>query len=341
MRKVLLLTAIILSGFFVSAQFSAIGTQPGVSLDTKLSGKSYSFSNFNLHSIPDTVPVADSVAVPRGSKKYHVDFWGTFGFSVLATAADIYAIPKIIHSKKDLTDAELQALNPNAFNGFDRWALDLDPTQRDKFYKISDITLPAIIVSAGALGFDKSISKDWWNILLMYYQMHAITFSIYNFSFFGPAFQNKYRPIVYYTNSFPVSDRNGGNQRNSMYSGHVASSTAATFFMVKVYTDYHPEIGRKRFLLYGLASIPPLIEGYFRVRALAHFPTDVMTGFIIGGVCGIVVPELHRIKKKNIQVDVSYNPFTSAPALSFKWQPLAKKTKWLSTFSEHSEALTY
>ena len=267
----------------------------------------------NLKQIPrfqlsDTVPpVADSVAVPRSSKKYHVDFWGTFGFSLVATAADIYAIPKIIHSKKDLTVAELQSLNPSAFNGFDHWALNLDYTQRDKFYKISDITLPGIIVvSGGLLAFDKSINKDWFNILLMYYQMHAITFSFYNFSFFGPAFQNKYRPIVYY-DQFPIQDRSGGNQRNSMYSGHVASSAASTFFLVKVYSDYHPELGHKKLLLYGLASIPPLIEGYFRVKALAHFPTDVMTGFIIGGACGIIVPELHRIKKKNVQLDVTFS----------------------------------
>src|SRR5947209_15989746 len=131
------------------------------------------FLTTSLKQIPhfqlyDTVPqVADSVAVPRSSKKCHVDFWGTFGFSVLATAADIYAIPKIIHSKKDLTVAELQALNPSAFNGFDSWALNLDYTQRDKFYKISDITLPGIIiVSGGLLAFDKSINKDCLNIML-------------------------------------------------------------------------------------------------------------------------------------------------------------------------------
>ena len=275
----------------------------------------------------DTVPaVADSVAVPRSSKKYHVDFWGTFGFGLAATAADIYAIPKIIHSKKDLTLDELHSLNPSAFNGFDRWALDLDYTQRDKFYKISDITLPGIIVvSGGLLAFDKSINKDWFNILLMYYQMHAITFSIYNFSFFGPAFQNKYRPIVYY-NQFPDADRIGGNQRNSQYSGHVASSAASTFFLVKVYSDYHPELGHKKLLLYGLASIPPLIEGYFRVKALAHFPTDVMTGFIIGAACGIIVPELHRIKKKNVQLDVTLSSM-GTPELGLTWKPQSKKER--------------
>jgi membrane-associated phospholipid phosphatase len=157
----------------------------------------------------------------------------------------------------------------------------------------------------------------------MYYQMHAITFSFYNFSFFGPAFQNKYRPIVYY-DQFPIQDRSGGNQRNSMYSGHVASSAASTFFLVKVYSDYHPELGHKKLLLYGLASIPPLIEGYFRVKALAHFPTDVMTGFIIGGACGIIVPELHRIKKKNVQLDVTFSSM-GTPELGLKWNPQSKK----------------
>ena len=261
--------------------------------------------------------------------KYRMNYWVSGGFSLVATAANIYAIPSIIKSKTDLTDDEIRGVNKEAFNGFDRWALELDPSQRDQFYKASDYTLPVIIAATGALGFDKAIRKDWFRILMMYYEMHAVTFSLYNFSFFGPAFQNKLRPYVYYDN-YSYDDRRGGNNRNSMYSGHTATAAASTFFMVKVYCDYHPEIGRRKYWLYGLASIPPLVEGYLRVKALAHFPTDVMVGYMIGATVGVVVPEMHKFKDRRFHVGLTATPV--GPGFTLNYVPEPKKRS-LTTFN--------
>ena len=261
-------------------------------------------------------------AVQLSSSVYKINSWGVGIFSVVATAANLYAIPTIIHGKRDLTMAELESLNTLVPNDIDRWSLKQDPSKRSSFYKASDITLPTIIISAATLGFDKAIRKDWAKLLLMFYEMHAFTFAIYDFSPFGPAFQNRIRPVAYY-DYFPLSERLGGNNRNSLYSGHVASAAASTFFMVKVYSDYHPEIGKKRFLLYGLASIPPLVEGYLRIRALAHFPSDVVVGFVIGAVCGVAIPEMHR-KPKSMQIGLYSSGGSNG--LSFNWK-LGKKEK--------------
>ena len=253
---------------------------------------------------------------------YRMNYWVSGTFSVVATAANIYAIPNIIKAKKDLTDAELAALRPNIHNGFDRWALQQDPSKREINYRNSDIVLPAIVVSAAALGFDKAIRKDWLKILMMYYETHAVTFSLYNFSFFGPAFQNKVRPYSYYDTYFTADQRRGGNQRNSLYSGHTASASAATFFIVKVFSDYHPEIGRKKYLLYGLASVPPLVEGYLRMKALTHFPSDIMVGFVVGAACGVAVPSLHRFRDRGIKVSMIGTP--AGPGVSGAWTPVYK-----------------
>ena len=251
-----------------------------------------------------------------------MNYWVSGTFSVVATAANIYAIPNIIKAKKDLTDAELAALRPNIHKGFDRWALQQDPSKREINYRNSDIVLPAIVVSAAALGFDKAIRKDWLKILMMYYETHAVTFSLYNFSFFGPAFQNKVRPYSYYDTYFTADQRRGGNQRNSLYSGHTASASAATFFIVKVFSDYHPEIGRKKYLLYGLASVPPLVEGYLRMKALTHFPSDIMVGFVVGAACGVAVPSLHRFRDRGIKVSMIGTP--AGPGVSVAWTPVYK-----------------
>jgi hypothetical protein len=261
---------------------------------------------------------------PPGIKAhlYRMNYWVTGSFCVAATAANIWAIPNLVKAKIDITDKELEGLDAASLNGFERWALKQDPTNSAQLDKNSDYVLQGIVLSTAVLGFDKSIRKDAWRLLALYCETHAVTFTLYNFSFFGPAFQNKYRPIVYYK-ELPKEARNGGNNRNSQYSGHTASAAAATFFMAKVYNDYHPEFSSgKKYLLYGLASIPPLVEGYYRMKALKHFPSDILIGFLIGATCGVAVPEMHRFKRQAIKFGATATPV--GPGLSLSWTPLSK-----------------
>jgi membrane-associated phospholipid phosphatase len=143
----------------------------------------------------------------------------------------------------------------------------------------------------------------------MLLETNAIAVTIYQVSPLGPFFQNKYRPIVYYaTDQIARDSIRTGKNRNSFYSGHVASAAASTYFMAKVYCDYHPEIhGWDQIGIYALATVPPLGLAYLRLVALKHFPSDILAGFVIGGVWGIVIPEIHRIAGKN----VSFGAYTS------------------------------
>ena len=256
--------------------------------------------------------------VPKA--KYHLyrmNYWVTGSLCVAASAANVYAIPNLIKGKPDLTDQEMQGINKNAVPWFDKWALQQDPSKRAMFMKTSDYVLPGIIVIPGFLAFDKHVRKDWARILLMYYEMHSLTFSLYNYSFFGPTFQNKYRPVEYYT-ELPKATRVGGNNRNSMYSGHVATATGSMFFMVKVYSDYHPEIGQKKYLLYALATLPGFFMSYLRVEGLEHFPSDCMVGMTIGAVCGVLIPEVHKFKNHKLVIGPSSSP-TGGVGLNMLW----------------------
>ena len=96
--------------------------------------------------------------------------------------------------------------------------------------------------------------------------------------------------------------------------------------MVKTYTDYHPDLGWKKFLLYGAASVPPLFVGYLRVKSLDHFPSDAGVGFMVGALCGVLVPEIHRLKSGNIGVEAFAAP-CGATGLSMKWKLLQRRQK--------------
>jgi membrane-associated phospholipid phosphatase len=57
---------------------------------------------------------------------------------------------------------------------------------------------------------------------------------------------------------------------------------------------------------------------YFRLRALEHFPTDVLVGFGVGALCGILVPELHRLQDKNISLGLYSSP--EGTGIAMTWQ---------------------
>jgi hypothetical protein len=248
---------------------------------------------------------------------YHVNYWVTGSLIGVGLTTNYLGVSRVFH-KEILSPSEIQNLNRNVINGFDVWALKQDPSRRQFYATYSDYGVASTVVLPVLLMFDKQISRDWYDVLLMYVETMSITPNIYEWSPLGVTFQNRIRPLAYY-DQLTYDERKSGSNRNSFYSGHEAVVTAATFFMAKVYSDYHPEIGNNKYLLYAAATIPPLIEGYFRVKALSHFPSDVLVGMGVGALCGIIVPELHRFQDKNISLGV----YSSAEAtgVTLKWQP--------------------
>jgi membrane-associated phospholipid phosphatase len=187
------------------------------------------------------------------------------------------------------------------------------------YANLSDNVLTGIILLPAVTLFDHNIRQDWLDIALMYAETQMIVNDIYLYSPFGPRFIDRFRPAVYYDALGTNGARTTGWNRSSFYSGHVASAAAATFFTAKVFCDYHPELGWNKYLIYGAAAIPPLIEGYLRMRALDHFPSDILVGFGVGALCGILIPEIHRIKIENISLGLYSSP--EGTGISMKWNP--------------------
>ena len=143
---------------------------------------------------------------------------------------------------------------------------------------------------------DKEIRQDWAPMLLLYLETEAIVGNLFSW---GAAIHiDRIRPLVY-NPDVSYEDKTFKRNKNSFYSGHTSSSAAASFFVAKVYTDYHPELGAKKFIFYGLAVIPPAFTGFYRYKGMKHFPTDVLTGLAVGAATGILVPHLHKHRNHN------------------------------------------
>ncbi len=251
---------------------------------------------------------------------YHVNFWGSLAIGVGGQAALLIAHTSAI--KPLITDQEFDAAqSPSSIasiNGFDRWALNIGQPSRDYTY-IAVGLQTALTALPLTLLFGERYRKNWDDIVLLLLEVNTFASDLFQFSPFGAYFQNRFRPVVYYAKDEATRnhERDGGN-RNSLFSGHTTSAAASMFFMAKVYCDYNPQIeGWEKVGIYSLASIPVLAMGYLRLIALRHFPSDIVVGGFVGGLCGILVPEMHRIENKNVSLGVYTSPASSG--LNFAW----------------------
>jgi len=206
---------------------------------------------------------------------------------------------RILQQKTPLDSITIINLDPNDVNSFDRSATQQDAAYAETAVKISDYVMIACFATPLLLLVDKKIRKDWAPLFLLYLETEAIVGNLYSWG--GAMLVDRIRPYVYHP-EIPWGRKTGAGTQTSFYSGHTSSSAAACFFVAKVFSDYHPEWGNKKYLLYGAAAIPPIIIAYYRIKAMEHFPTDVITGLIVGTTTGILVPHLHKNKKANLAI---------------------------------------
>ena len=100
------------------------------------------------------------------------------------------------------------------------------------------------------------------------------------------------RPFV---RGLPDTDSRYGQPASyrSFFSGHTASAFAMTMSYAKMYTRSNPNA--KPVVVYGLGIGLAAVTGSLRVDAGKHYPTDVITGALVGSAIGLfVTPALHR-----------------------------------------------
>ena len=232
---------------------------------------------------------ADTSGKPRGntSEVYKLKLAVDIPVTAAGIAWSVYAFPKI-YDKPNSTEAEILSLNREDINGFDRWAAGKNSESAGK---ASDLLFYGSIPVPLLLFIDRDIRRDALKVSFMYLEVMAVTGLFYT----GTAhFVDRYRPFTYNT-SIPMIDRRNGNAKNSFLGGHPALVGTATFFMAKVYADYHPD-SKFKYALYGTAIAATGATAYLRHRAGKHFPSDLITGTTLGVLSGVLIPHLHKNK---------------------------------------------
>lgn len=211
----------------------------------------------------------------------------------------LYAFTKI-YSKDPSTPAQIQALNKNDLApinraGADNYSLKAQNISDYLFY--GSMPLPIVLL------LDKKIRKDAGKIGFLFLETMSVTGVLYTSSVY---FKDKYRPYAYNPN-VPLDERIAGGAKNSFFAGHPALVGTSTFFMAKVYADYHPE-SKIKWLMYTAASLATVTTGYLRYKGGMHHLTDVFIGTAIGPLSGILVPHFHKVKNGK-EPSVSLMPY--------------------------------
>jgi len=216
----------------------------------------------------------------------------------------------LINNVTPLTIAEIEQLDPDDINPFDRHSVGKyrDVPAGDALL-YGSFLLPLTFLAGERTRRDwKTLGVIGVEVLLIQAGLNAII----------KAVTMRTRPYVYDPNT-PMDKKTSKDARLSFYSGHTSTSAAMSFYIAKVFSDYLSDITTKTFIWTGAALYPALV-GYLRQDSGHHFRTDVITGYAVGAMVGYVVPELHKAcHKKHLTLNYLYSREYSGIGLYYKF----------------------
>lgn len=216
------------------------------------------------------------------------------------------AIDKATEEKvKTLSLAEVYNLNRNDINAFDRNAT----YQNSKFARNNTGIVTMVSFAIPALLFTSSkVRSDWSTFSLMYLETFALTGVLTNVA---KNVVQRTRPYVY-NPDYPIDgyddkdfDDKADNQdaNKSFFSSDVSLAFSLATLTSIVYSDYYPDSKLKPYVWGGTMAYAGF-AAYLRYASGWHFPTDIITGALVGCTIGWLVPYLHR--NANIAFGASY-----------------------------------
>jgi membrane-associated phospholipid phosphatase len=261
---------------------------------------SNAMSQDTLINAPDTmvnikiaIPATDSISIisqPDIHKEpvYKLKLASDIPVTLIGCGWSGYAFTKI-YSKNPLTIEELESLNPDNINSFDRPAIK---QYHESAAKIGDYLFYGSMPLPVLFLVDKKMRKDFFKLSFLYLEAMGVTGFIYTGSVY---FADRFRPYAYNENA-PLDFRLRGGSRNSFFAGHPSLVGTSTFFLATAYADYHPD-SKIKWVFYTLASAATVGTSVFRYLGGRHFMSDLIIGTALGPLSGILILKAHKNKK--------------------------------------------
>lgn len=222
-----------------------------------------------------------------GSSPYVLNWRTDVPFSLIGTGTTISSLV-LQKNLEPLTPEQIMNLDRADIPAFDRKA---SYNWSHGYATASDVLLYSSFAAPLTLLSGEQMRKDFGKFSLIYAEVFLINLGLTNL--FKQTVKRS-RPYTYNPN-VPEHIKLEKDARNSFFSGHTSVTTSMYFMTATIFADYYPNSKWKP-LVWSFSATIPAITGLFRVKAGKHFWTDVITGYLVGAMVGILVPRLHSTK---------------------------------------------
>lgn len=217
--------------------------------------------------------------------------WKKDGLTIVSSGALLGASVLLLNRDNGANEASLSQLNKNDVWLFDRSAVNNYSTVADRK---SDLLVFGVVCMPFVPYLYKKGRSEQGRILGMLLEAYIINESITNLVKFST---KRHRPFNY-NPGVPLDVKLSHGSRLSFFSGHTSNTATFSFLFGRVASDLFSDSKWKP-MVWAISATVPAAMGYLRYKAGKHFPTDVITGYIVGASIGYLVPVLHRNKNNS------------------------------------------
>ena len=228
--------------------------------------------------------VFSKTAIQAQSNAYQLKTGMDLGIAL--GSSGVFATSYLLQKKvQPLSQASILQLNRNTVNGFDRIATyQWNPSVA----KVSDGVAVGTILMQSYFYFNKSTRTDAFNIGVVSFESFMLSQSLAN----ALKLTKRNRPFLYNT-EVPMAYKYKSDARMSFFSAHTTTVSSMCFSFAFTHQYYMPNSKYNKGIWISAFTLPA-VQGFLRVKAGKHYPTDVITGYLVGLGSAYLMHQLHK-----------------------------------------------
>ena len=200
---------------------------------------------------------------------------------------------ELLKQREPITIEGLNSISKSNLNSFDKIATyNWSPTANT----ISDVLLVVTIASPLFLLTSSDVHNDIGTYTNMFIQNAIFSYSL---TYLAKSTLYRLRPYVY-NPDVPTEEKLTKGSTLSFFSGHSTMAFSSAIFLSTMFQKYFPNSKFTPYI-WGTSLVCASIVGYLRIYSGQHFPSDVITGAIVGSLVGYLIPLIHENRKDKLE----------------------------------------